>query len=85
MAQLKPGRFLKKEDVTQRVFKVMDYDAAVTKALFAVRDVKISTTQRKAPSSSITSGGQVEGKRKKQKSTVSSKSVNPLSTLFYQW
>jgi hypothetical protein len=29
---IKPGRFLKKEDASQRMFKIMDYQSAVTKA-----------------------------------------------------
>jgi len=67
VSQLLPGRFLKKADVTQRVYQIMDYDGAVQKALFAVRDVKLSATKRKAPASSTL----VEGKRKRKPAATS--------------
>lgn len=37
---IKPGRFLKKDDSSQRFFRIMDHEAAVTKAMFAIRDMK---------------------------------------------
>ena len=59
VSQLKPGRFLKKADAGQYFFQIMDHDAAVTKAMFAVRDVKLK--KKKAPSSNV-----VHGKRKRK-------------------
>lgn len=75
VAQLRPGRFLKKEDITQRVYKVMDYDASITKALFAVRDVKMSAvinSKRKIPSST----SQVGERKKRQKAASKQQKKN---------
>jgi hypothetical protein len=41
VADLLPGRFLKKSDASQRFYQIMDYEASVTKALFAIRDLKM--------------------------------------------
>lgn len=32
VAAIKPGRFLKKDDITQTMYKIMDHSSAVTKA-----------------------------------------------------
>mmetsp|Transcript_8159 Transcript_8159/g.15356 ORF Transcript_8159/g.15356 Transcript_8159/m.15356 type:complete len:238 (-) Transcript_8159:74-787(-) len=40
VAELLPGRFLKKSDAYQHFYQIMDYEASVTKALFAIRDLK---------------------------------------------
>jgi hypothetical protein len=41
VALIKPGRFLKKEDSSQKLFKIMDHHSSVTKATFAIRDCKV--------------------------------------------
>ncbi len=61
VAKMAPGRFLKKSSIDQRVFKIMDYEASVTKALFAIRDLKKVTSKPKTTSSST-----VKGKRKRK-------------------
>ena len=38
--ELKPGRFLKKEDVNQDLYKVMPFEKMITKVIFAMRDCK---------------------------------------------
>ena len=59
IVQLLPGRFLKKADASQRVYQIMDYQASVTKALFAIRDVKVPTRRSTA--------NNVMGKRKRNR------------------
>ena len=62
VTQLHPGRFLKKADPTLRVYQIMDYESSVTKALFAIRDVKKPSGSRAQPSSSSLT----KGKRKRK-------------------
>ena len=59
VTQLLPGRFLKKADASQRLYQIMDYQTSVTKALFAIRDVKVPT--RRATATNVT------GKRKRSR------------------
>jgi hypothetical protein len=59
VAQLNPGRFLKKTDSSQRSYHIMDFEASVTKALFAIRDVKPGASRPK-------SSALVKGKRKRK-------------------
>jgi hypothetical protein len=58
---MKPGRFLKKDDRSQRFFRIMDHEAAVTKAMFAIRDMKPSPKSR-----SIAVSTSSLGKRKRK-------------------
>jgi len=60
VAQLLPGRFLKKTDTSQRFYQILDYNASVTKALFAIRDVKAPPIKRASAT--------VTGKRKRKAS-----------------
>lgn len=60
------GRFLKKYDGADSYFQVLDYDNAVKKATFAIRDVKVYP-KAKAPKASASSA--TLGKRKRKKST----------------
>jgi len=60
VAQLLPGRFLKKTDTSQRFYQILDYNASVTKALFAIRDVKAPPIKRASAT--------VMGKRKRKAS-----------------
>ncbi|GFH53189.1 hypothetical protein CTEN210_09665 [Chaetoceros tenuissimus] len=57
------GRFLKKYDGADSYFQVLDYNNAVKKATFAIRDVKVYP-KAKAPKATATLG-----KRKRKKST----------------
>lgn len=58
---MKPGRFLKKDDRSQRFFRIMDHEASVTKAMFAIRDMKPSPKSR-----SIAVSTSSLGKRKRK-------------------
>lgn len=60
---IKPGRFLKKDDRSQRFFRIMDHEAAVTKAMFAIRDMKPSPKSRIA---TISRSNSSAGKRKRK-------------------
>lgn len=65
VSEVLPGRFLKKADASEPFYQIMDYEASVTKALFAIRDVKM-------PSKRHTSGemeGVVTIKKRKRKSS----------------
>jgi hypothetical protein len=63
IAELLPGRFLKKTDTSQRFYHILDYNASVTKALFAIRDVKAPPSKRAT----------ITGKRKRKASATSRK------------
>ena len=63
IAQLLPGRFLKKTDTSQRFYQILDYNASVTKAMFAIRDVKAPPSKRAT----------VTGKRKRTASAPASR------------
>lgn len=95
VAAIKPGRFLKKDDRSQRFFKVMDHEAAVTKAMFAIRDMKCSSKakastvseyvvgQRKRKPSASTDSGELHSKtvRNSTSSKISSPSVTSPNAL----
>ena len=66
VAKLQPGRFLKKVDTTQRVYQIMDYESSVTKALFAIRDVKPGAVKRSAKAKVPPKSNLVKGKRKRK-------------------
>jgi hypothetical protein len=47
IAELLPGRFLKKTDTAQCFYQILDYKASVKKALFAIRDIKVAPSYSK--------------------------------------
>jgi hypothetical protein len=70
VAELLPGRFLKKTDASQSFYQVMDYEASVTKALFAIRDLKMPIN-RFSSDSFMDGPIRTTGKKRKRKSSSS--------------